>query len=1020
MKNEDRESTHKEVGVLRQLTHPYIVQYFDAFIDLEKLFIVMEFADAGDLSSDVRARKERQEPYDDSSAMKIFGHCVMALSYIHAKRIIHRDIKTQNIFLNKGGDAKLGDFGISKVLQATATKGTMTGTPSYLAPEMCAEEKYSNKVDVWAMGVVLYELVALVLPFSGTNVLALVMKIMNAEAEPLPSGTSDEIRSIVNATLQKEAENRPSADELLQLPAVSAVLPSETNIASSMDNFVKIKVLGRGSFGVAILVRQKNATNHAERVIKTVDLAQLHSEEARKKAQDEVELLRRLAHPHIIAYFDSFIEKDTLHIVLEYADGGDLSSVLRDRESPYDEKEALRIFGQCLDALRYVHKKHVLHRDIKGQNVFLMDKTKDVKIGDFGISKVMQDTLAEATELVGTPSYFAPELCLNKPYDSKVDIWAMGIILYELVTKVHPFQGSNIGATILKIVKNKPTPLPDTCSEDIRKIVGEILQSEPENRPSAAELLERSVISNLLSKSTRSLAIEEEFGELDELDGTSAFLAGAEKSVGSILQDNLQATKNDVDTQSTLDPGSMLVTLAKSDIDSTTEDAKLSGTLPLEALLEESVMGSTVRSVAPEAMGSTIRSVAPDAMGSTIRSVAPDQTVDLQEALTLSEEQLSATIHSSSSSPVALPREPAPGATLAEKTVSSLASTMQADEELTVIERLAQEATGEEDKLLAVLDEITRMYREDGFQRIMSARMAIEHLPNLKEIQHSLEKCHVEENTDRGLARRVLRAAVNRQLMKQEEDEELRLRGDKVQTLHIGASLASSSSQPIHGEEVNARTKEVLLPASAAFPETGKRGTASSLAKTEPGSPDSKPQASEDLHDDGFVRLLQEAKETGGSLDSLQGLIMEMARLKHEEGIPPGELADAIKYVWDDADAIKRALHEVGKTLRRDCEEDLARKFLVKAIDARLMEQEEIEFGFRQPIESGARPTSARTAAGNALAAVRMHRQRGSGMLPAGPQTSALMRSERSSPGGIPASGMDRPVVFREESLWKK
>ncbi|CAK8986502.1 unnamed protein product [Durusdinium trenchii] len=402
------EESHKEVGVLRQLTHRHIVAYFDTFVKSNSLYIVMEYADGGDLASLIKQHKDDETPFTEASAMTIFGQCLLALQYIHSKHILHRDIKSQNIFMMQAGDAKIGDFGISKVIEGTtAAAGTVVGTPSYFAPEICEDKPYNSKIDIWSMGVVLYEMLALAQPFAASNVAAMIMKIVNAEPAPLPPDWRPEVCDVVRRALNKNADERPNAEDLLALPAATwqAVLPhADQTTVLSMDHFEKIDTLGRGAHGIAILVKQKFAGSSAAlRVVKTVDFSRM-SEEAQKGAKDEVALLRRLAHPHIIAYYDAFFEADQLHIVLEYADGGDLFTAVqrrRDEESHFSDEEAMHWFRQCLSALCYIHKKKILHRDIKTQNIFLM-KTGDAKLGDFGISKVMDGTMAEAGTVVGT------------------------------------------------------------------------------------------------------------------------------------------------------------------------------------------------------------------------------------------------------------------------------------------------------------------------------------------------------------------------------------------------------------------------------------------------------------------------------------------------------------------------------------------------------------------------------------------------------------------------------------------
>merc|ERR1719460_116446 len=125
-------------------------------------------------------------------------------------------------------------------------------------------------------------------------------------------------------------------------------------------------------------------------------------------------------------------------------------------------------------------------------------KTREIKLGDFGIAKVLQDTHNEPTELVGTPSYLAPELCRNEKYDARVDIWAIGIVLYEMITLSQPFLCSNIGATIFKIISGEPSPVPEACSAEVREVMSKTLDKNYENRPFAADLLRLPVVSACL------------------------------------------------------------------------------------------------------------------------------------------------------------------------------------------------------------------------------------------------------------------------------------------------------------------------------------------------------------------------------------------------------------------------------------------------------------------------------------------------------------------------------------------
>ena len=185
-----------------------------------------------------------------------------------------------------------------------------------------------------------------------------------------------------------------------------------------------------------------------------------------------------------------------LCIVMEFADAGDLSQRIRAREGLFAEEEVLNTFAQCCLALHYVHKRHVLHRDIKSQNIFLTS-VGTVKLGDFGIAKVLDHTAAEAITMIGTPIYLAPEVCHSKPYGIKADVWSIGVVLYELLALGPPFTGSNMAALINNIVTGTPRELSEVYSEELRALAFRLLQKLPERRPTVAEILQQGLVRNV-------------------------------------------------------------------------------------------------------------------------------------------------------------------------------------------------------------------------------------------------------------------------------------------------------------------------------------------------------------------------------------------------------------------------------------------------------------------------------------------------------------------------------------------
>jgi len=133
--------------------------------------------------------------------------------------------------------------------------------------------------------------------------------------------------------------------------------------------------------------------------------------------------------------------------------------------------------------LEYLHGWKILHRDIKLTNIFLTGNNT-IKIGDFGISRVLESTVEAAMTVVGTPYYMSPEVCESKPYTFKSDVWALGCVLYELCTLEHAFQADNLLGLVYKIVRESPKPIPDHYSDELKAIVFLLLTKEVEKRPS--------------------------------------------------------------------------------------------------------------------------------------------------------------------------------------------------------------------------------------------------------------------------------------------------------------------------------------------------------------------------------------------------------------------------------------------------------------------------------------------------------------------------------------------------------
>ncbi|KAL0213055.1 hypothetical protein RCL1_006681 [Eukaryota sp. TZLM3-RCL] len=172
-----------------------------------------------------------------------------------------------------------------------------------------------------------------------------------------------------------------------------------------------------------------------------------------------------------------------------YCSNGDLYKYLKSRRSNYlPEEQILDWFIQLCLALQYCHSKHILHRDIKTQNVFLTDNNV-AKLGDFGIAKVLSSTIDVAKSVVGSPLYMSPEILDHRPYNAKSDVWSLGCVLYEMSTMKHAFDAENMNNLIFKIIRGKYPPPPSHYSIELVNLIRQMLSKDPALRPSVNQIL---------------------------------------------------------------------------------------------------------------------------------------------------------------------------------------------------------------------------------------------------------------------------------------------------------------------------------------------------------------------------------------------------------------------------------------------------------------------------------------------------------------------------------------------------
>ncbi len=294
-----------------------------------------------------------------------------------------------------------------------------------------------------------------------------------------------------------------------------------------IGDYTIIKRVGFGACGLVYKVYNNNDPKKQTYILKQIPYSEINPDDTCndtcknvKEAKNEAVILSKLSCKYIVKYYESFIDEDNnLNIIMEYCDNGDLNSFIQNLKKQkhfLSENDIWFFFIQISLGLAYIHSKNILHRDLKPLNIFLTSGN-EIKIGDLGVAKILQ-TNANAVSCIGTPSYLAPEICQEKPYNSKCDVWALGCILYELCTFNKPFMASNPAALILKIINGKYNPISSvnqgvSYSKDLQDLVDKLLLKDYQKRPLMKDIIEM----DIFQKKAKSLGFDDNLNKIKKL-----------------------------------------------------------------------------------------------------------------------------------------------------------------------------------------------------------------------------------------------------------------------------------------------------------------------------------------------------------------------------------------------------------------------------------------------------------------------------------------------------------------------
>ncbi len=440
----------EEVRLARRITHPNVCRIFDLGEASGHHFISMEYIDGEDLASLLR----RIGRLPQAKALEIAHQLCAGLAAAHDQGILHRDVKPTNLMIDGRGRARITDFGVAVVAGSLAEASSRAGTPAYMAPEQAAGGQLSTGSDLYALGLVLYEL------FTGAR----ASRTARRESLTPPGELVDHLAPAVEQTilrcLERDPRHRPASARAVAeaLPGAASAgdasfQPRPDAVLPQRPHWVLRRKLGEGGFGEVYLAEHRKTGE--QRVFK-------FCQEPRKlrALEREITLFRLLKEElgerdDITRILDWSFDEPPYFIESEYTRGGNLLTWAEQQGGIAAVPLGLRleIVAQVAEALAAAHSVGVLHKDVKPGNVLIHTEPAgtesanqvQVRLSDFGVGLLTGEGrlaeagitpagLSETAASSGTPLYRAPELLEGKTATVQADVYALGVMLYQMVT----------------------------------------------------------------------------------------------------------------------------------------------------------------------------------------------------------------------------------------------------------------------------------------------------------------------------------------------------------------------------------------------------------------------------------------------------------------------------------------------------------------------------------------------------------------------------------------------------------
>ncbi len=500
----------QETLLARQIAHRNVIRVFDLGVADGLRFITMEFVGGHDLRSLLDAR-HRLTPEE---ALDILTQLCQGLNAAHSEDVVHRDLKPQNILLSADGRVRIVDFGLARSFEDTAIThaGTILGTPAYMSPEQALGQHGDARSDIFALGVIAFELLTGELPYPTHPLSEALLSRTRGPAKSIQV-VDPQLPAWLAALVERCLERNP-LDRFATPQAVLTELTARGHSSSTMPvplvhgALVPGTMVGAryrieaeaGEGGMGKVYRAIDLDLHRTVALKVVRPELADSPHTLEQLMHEISIASQISHKNVLRIHDLGEASGLRFVSMAWAEGEDLSQLLR-RTGPLSEARVRELAGEICEGLQAAHEQGISHRDLKPSNI-LLTAIGHVCISDFGLARSAtplptQDGDSNPVPLIdstsGTPRYMSPEQVDGACVDYRTDIYSLGLILYEMATGRIPFYDESVLQTITQRLTQTPANPKihnPHISDQLASIILRCLERDPADRyASVADLL---------------------------------------------------------------------------------------------------------------------------------------------------------------------------------------------------------------------------------------------------------------------------------------------------------------------------------------------------------------------------------------------------------------------------------------------------------------------------------------------------------------------------------------------------